>query len=40
MRILFSAGELDKELNANTKIVMQLAEYMAQLGHEVAVCGI
>ena len=40
MRILFSAGELDKELNANTKIVLQLAEYMAQQGHEVAVCGI
>ena len=40
MRILFSAGELDKELNANTKIVLQLAEYMAGKGHDVAVCGI
>ena len=40
MKILFSAGELDKELNANTKIVLQLAEYMAAAGHEVAVCGI
>jgi len=40
VKILFSAGELDKELNANTKIVLQLAEYMAQLGHTVAVCGI
>ena len=40
MKILFSAGELDKELNANTKIVLQLAEYMAEAGHEVAVCGI
>lgn len=40
MKILFSAGELDKELNANTKIVLQLAEYMAAEGHEVAVCGI
>lgn len=40
MKILFSAGELDKELNANTKIVLQLAEYMARQGHEVAVCGI
>ena len=40
MKILFSAGELDKELNANTKIVLQLAEYMATEGHEVAVCGI
>ena len=40
MKILFSAGELDKELNANTKIVLQLAEYMAGKGHKVAVCGI
>ena len=40
MKILFSAGELDKELNANTKIVLQLAEYMAGKGHSVAVCGI
>lgn len=40
MKILFSAGELDKELNANTKIVLQLAEYMAEKGHDVAVCGI
>ncbi|MBR2028081.1 MAG: hypothetical protein IKA10_03685 [Oscillospiraceae bacterium] len=40
MKILFSAGELDKELNANTKIVLQLAEYMAGQGHEVAMYGI
>ncbi|MBQ7816516.1 MAG: hypothetical protein IJ339_04055 [Oscillospiraceae bacterium] len=40
MKILFSAGELDEELNANTKIVLQLAEYMAQQGHTVAVSGI
>jgi len=40
VKILFSAGELDKELNANTKIVLQLAEYMAEKGHDVAVCGI
>ena len=40
MKILFSVGELDKELNANTKIVLQLAEYMAAKGNEVAVCGI
>lgn len=40
MKILFSVGELDKELNANTKIVLQLAEYMAGKGHTVAVCGI
>lgn len=40
MRIVFSAGELDKELNANTKIVMQLARQMAAMGHTVAVAGI
>ncbi len=40
MKILISAGELDKELNANTKIILQLAEYMANQGNEVAVCGI
>ena len=40
MRILFSVGELEKDLNATTKIVLQLAEKLCLMGHSCAVTGV
>lgn len=40
MRILFSVGELEAELNANTKIIFLLRDALSRLGHEVKVVGL
>ena len=40
MKILFSVGELERDVNATTKIVLQLAEKLCSLGHSCAVCGV
>lgn len=40
MKILFSVGELEKDVNATTKIVIQLAEKLCLLGHSCAVAGV
>ena len=40
MRILFSVGELERDVNATTKIVLQLAERLCLLGHSCAVAGV
>ena len=39
MKILFSVGELERNLNATTKIVCQLAAEMCRQGHSCAVAG-
>ena len=39
MKILFSVGDLERDLNATTKIVMQLAEKLGSLGHSCTVAG-
>lgn len=39
MKILFSVGELEKSLTAPTKIVKELADRLAQLGHQCQICG-
>ncbi|MBR5521032.1 MAG: hypothetical protein IKU54_03455 [Oscillospiraceae bacterium] len=40
MKILFSVGEIEKSLNANTKIVLQIAEKLVQQGHKCIVAGV
>ncbi len=40
MKILFSVGEIEKDFNANTKIVLQIAEKLASHGHSCAVAGV
>ena len=40
MKILFSVGELERDVNATTKIVIQLAEKLCLLGHSCAVAGV
>ncbi len=40
MKILFSVGELEKDVNATTKIVLQLAEKLCLLGHSCVVAGV
>ena len=39
MKILFSVGDLEKDLNATTKIVVQLAEKLGSLGHSCMIAG-
>jgi len=39
LRILFSVGELEKSLTAPTKIVVELANKLAQMGHICQICG-
>ena len=40
MKILFSVGELEKDFNANTKIVLQTAEKLVSYGHSCIICGV
>lgn len=40
MKILFSVGELEKDFNANTKIVLQVAEKLASYGHSCVIAGV
>ena len=40
MKILFSMGEMEKDINANTKIVLQLAEKLVSMGHSCVVAGV
>jgi len=40
VKILFSVGELEKDVNATTKIVLQLAERLSFLGHSCVVAGV
>ena len=40
MKILFSVGEIEKSLNANTKIVLQVAENLADAGHQCIIAGV
>ena len=40
MKILFSVGEIEKDFNANTKIVLQTAEKLARYGHSCVIAGV
>ncbi|MBQ8604596.1 MAG: hypothetical protein IJ410_07120 [Oscillospiraceae bacterium] len=40
MKILFSVGEIEKDFNANTKIVLQVAEKLALQGHSCVIAGV
>ncbi len=40
MEILFSVGEIENDYNANTKIVLQIAEKLAFFGHDCCVAGV
>ncbi len=40
MKILFSVGEIEKDFNANTKIVLQIAEKLASYGHSCVIAGV
>ncbi len=40
MEILFSVGEIENDYNANTKIVLQIAEKLALFGHNCCVAGV
>ncbi len=40
MKLLFSTGFFEKSLNANTKIVLQIANELAKRGHNCVTCGV
>jgi len=40
VKILFSVGEIEKDFNANTKIVLQIAEKLASYGHICIIAGV